>query len=69
MNGTSQTAGQGQGGSGTQVVGQSATNEQDALSLALTLQKGATNENMPVRVLNDGEDGRQARERLVRRHE
>ena len=41
VNGTSQTAGQGQGGSGTQVVGQSATNEQDALSLALTLQKGA----------------------------
>ena len=57
VNGTSQTAGQGQGGSGTQVVGQSATNEQDALSpLALTLQKGATNENAPVSVLSPPED-------------
>ena len=55
-NGTSQTAGQGQGGSGTQVVGQSATNGQDALSLALTLQKGATNANAPVSVLSPSKD-------------
>lgn len=57
-NGTKQTAGQDQsGGAGLQAIGQSATNDQDALSLALTLQKGASNENMPVRVLSDGEDG------------
>jgi len=54
VNGTSQTAGQ--GGSGTQVVGQSAQNEQDALSLALTIQKGATNENAPVSVLSPPKD-------------
>ena len=57
VNGTSQTADQNQGGgSGTQVTGQSATNEQDALALALTLQKGATNENAPVSVLS-GDEG------------
>lgn len=57
-NGTSQTADQSQaGGPGVQAVGQSATNGQDALALALTLQKDASNENMPVRVLDDGEDG------------
>ena len=76
VNGTSQTAGQNQsGGSGTQVTGQSAQNDQDALALALTLQKGATNENAPVRVLDDGEskhgndasaEGRRARARRVR---
>ena len=53
VNGTSQTADQNQGGgSGTQVTGQSATNNQDALALALTLQKGASNENAPVSVLS-----------------
>jgi hypothetical protein len=57
-NGTSQTADQSQaGGPGVQAVGQSATNDQDALALALTLQKDASNENTPVRVLDDGEDG------------
>jgi hypothetical protein len=58
VNGTEQTADQTQaGGPGLQAVGQSATNDQDALALALTLQQGASNENMPVRVLSDGEDG------------
>jgi hypothetical protein len=57
-NGTSQTAGQTQGGgSGVQAVGQSATNAQDALAIALTLQKGASNENTPVRVGSEGDDG------------
>jgi len=57
-NGTAQTADQTQtGGSGLQAIGQSVTNAQDALALALTLQKGASNENTPVRVQSDGEDG------------
>ncbi len=55
-NGTSQTADQGQGGPGTQVIGQSALNDQDALALALTLQKGASNENAPVSVLSGAKD-------------
>jgi hypothetical protein len=57
-NGTAQSAGQTQGGgSGVQAIGQSATNAQDALALALTLQKGASNENTPVRVGSEGDDG------------
>ena len=57
-NGSSQSASQGQaGGSGIQATGQSATNAQDALALAGTVQKGASNENTPVRVLSDGDDG------------
>jgi hypothetical protein len=56
-NGTSQTAGQQGGGSGVQAVGQSATNAQDALALALTVQKGASNENTPVRVESKGDEG------------
>jgi hypothetical protein len=58
LNATQQTADQTQaGGSGLQAIGQSATNDQDALALAFTLQKGASNENEPVRVLSPGEDG------------
>jgi hypothetical protein len=58
LNATEQTADQTQaGGSGLQAIGQSATNDQDALALAFTLQKGASNENGPVRVLSPGEDG------------
>jgi hypothetical protein len=58
QNGTAQTAGQTQGGgSGVQAVGQSATNAQDALALALTLQKGASNENAPVSVGSEGDGG------------
>ena len=57
-NGTKQTADQNQsGGAGLQAIGQSVTNSQDALALALTLQSGASNENEPVRVLSDGDDG------------
>ena len=57
-NGSSQSANQAQaGGSGLQATGQSATNAQDALALAGTAQKGASNENTPVRVLSDGDDG------------
>ena len=58
LNATQQTADQTQaGGSGLQAIGQSATNDQDALALAFTLQKGASNENTPVRVLSPGEGG------------
>jgi hypothetical protein len=58
LNATEQTADQTQaGGSGLQAIGQSATNDQDALALAFTLQEGASNENGPVRVLSPGEDG------------
>jgi hypothetical protein len=56
-NGTSQSADQTQGGSGLQAVGQSASNDQDALALAFTLQHGASNENQPVRVLSPGDGG------------
>jgi hypothetical protein len=54
QNGTSQDAGQ-TGGPGDQVIGQSAQNKQDALGLAFTLQKGASNENSPVYVLGPAE--------------
>jgi len=57
LNGTSQTAAQGQGGSGLQIIGQSAKNDQDAFALALTAQLGASNENAPVRVLSKGDGG------------
>lgn len=58
LNGSSQSATQGQAsGSGIQATGQSATNAQDALALAGTVQKGASNENTPVRVLSGGDDG------------
>jgi hypothetical protein len=58
LNGTEQSAGQTQaGGSGVQAVGQSAESEQDALALAFTVQKGASNENAPVRVLSPGDGG------------
>jgi hypothetical protein len=58
VNGTSQSADQTQAGSaGLQVAGQAATNAQDALALAATLQEGASNENMPTRAESDGEDG------------
>ena len=57
LNGTEQSADQTQGGSGLQAVGQSASNDQEALALAFTLQKGASNENEPVRVLSPGDSG------------
>ena len=55
-NGTSQSAGQA-GGSGDQVVGQSAQNDQDAFALGLTQQEGASNRNEPIRVLSRGDGG------------
>jgi hypothetical protein len=58
LNVTKQDAAQSQaGGSGLQVIGQSAKNDQDALAVGLTLQKGASNENTPVRVLSPGDGG------------
>ena len=55
---TEQNADQTQaGGSGEQVIGQSADNKQDAWAIALTAQKGASNDNEPIRVLSPGNDG------------
>jgi len=45
------------GSSGTQVIGQSASNTQGAFALGLTLQDGASNENSAIRVLSPGDDG------------
>jgi hypothetical protein len=58
LNATKQEANQEQsGGSGLQAIGQSAKNDQDAFALGLTIQKGAKNENTPVRVLSPGDSG------------
>jgi hypothetical protein len=57
LNGTKQDATQTQSGSGLQVIGQAAKNEQDAFALGLTFQVGASNENAPVRVLSKGDGG------------
>ncbi len=58
LNATKQTADQTQGGgSGDQVIGQEAKNDQGAFALGLTLQKGASNENGSVRVLSPGNGG------------
>ena len=45
------------GGSGFQVIGQGAKNDQDAFALGLTFQSGASNENTPVRVGSKGYGG------------
>ena len=58
VNGTTQTAGQAQGGgSGSQAIGQSSKNDQTALAGALTIQKDPSNENISVRVLSPGSNG------------
>ncbi len=58
LNLTEQKADQEQaGGSGLQVIGQEAKNDQDAFALGLTIQKGAKNENEPLRVLSKGDNG------------
>jgi ribosomal protein L24 len=58
LNLTKQDADQKQdGGSGIQVIGQAAKNEQDAFALGLTFQDGASNSNTPVRVLSKGDGG------------
>ena len=45
------------GGGGTQVIGQSADNDQDAAALAATKQEKPSNSNISVRVLSPGDDG------------
>ena len=58
LNLTGQQAEQAQGsGSGIQAIGQEAKNDQDAFALGLTAQTGASNENIPVRVLSGGDSG------------
>ena len=64
LNWTAQSAGQNQaggscrcGGSGTQVVGQSAQNAQAAAAFSATIQENPSNSNVPVRVLSPGDDG------------
>ncbi len=58
LNLTGQDADQAQGGSGgTQAIGQDADNDQSATALSAAKQDGATNRNIPVRVLSDGEGG------------
>ncbi len=59
---TGQSATQSSGGScgcagGTQAIGQSAANDQAAAALSLASQANASNSNIPVRVLSDGNDG------------
>ena len=62
-NATEQTADQSQaggrccGGTGEQVIGQSAESEQDAAAAAATVQEKPSNENISVRVLSPGDDG------------
>jgi hypothetical protein len=57
LNATHQAATQAQDGSGLQIIGQAAKNEQDAFALGFTFQVGASNENAPVRVLSPGNGG------------
>ena len=64
LNATKQKADQEQSGdgcrcksSGEQFIGQSAKNDQDAKAAALTVQHGASNENIDVRVLSPGASG------------
>jgi hypothetical protein len=65
LNATGQEADQTQAGSGLQAIGQSAENDQDAFALALTHQEGASNENVPVRVLSKGDDGSVTQENVA----
>ena len=63
MNATKQAADQSQagsdccGGAGSQVVGQSADNDQEATALSATQQTKPSNSNSSVRVLSPGHDG------------
>ena len=58
LNLAGQNAGQAQGGSGgTQAIGQDADNDQSATALSAAKQDGATNRNIPVRVLSKGDGG------------
>jgi len=55
--GTTQTADQNAGGSGIQTSQQQAGTDQLALALSAAAQAGASNANLPVRVLSPGDDG------------
>lgn len=64
LNGTKQTADQTQSGgsckcgsSGSQEIGQLAKNDQEAKAAAVTVQHGASNKNVDVRVLSPGDGG------------
>ena len=58
LNLAGQSADQAQGGSGgTQAIGQDADNDQSATALSAAKQHGATNRNIPVRVLSPGDGG------------
>ena len=57
INLTGQSAGQAGGSGGTQAIGQDADNDQSATALSAAKQDGATNRNIPVRVLSDGYGG------------
>ena len=58
LNVTKQDADQEQGGSGgTQAIGQDADNDQSATAVSAAKQDGATNRNIPVRVLSKGDGG------------
>ena len=58
LNLAGQKADQDQGGSGgTQAIGQDADNDQSATALSAAKQDGATNRNIPVRVLSRGDGG------------
>ena len=59
LNLTKQDADQDQGGSGgIQAIGQEADSDQKAAALSVATQKGASNTNIPVRVLSKGDNGR-----------
>ena len=51
---------------GTQAIGQSADNAQEANAASLTEQEGASNENISVRVLSPGNNGSVSRSRTPR---
>ena len=57
INLTGQHAGQAGGSGGTQAIGQDADNDQSATALSAAKQDGATNRNIPVRVLSKGDGG------------
>ena len=57
LNLTKQDADQGSGAGGTQAVGQEADSDQDATALSVAKQEGASNTNIPVRVLSKGDNG------------
>ena len=57
LNLTGQGAEQAQGGGGTQAIGQDADSKQSAGALSVASQDGASNTNIPVRVLSKGGSG------------